>query len=183
MQAASGRKRSGRARAAGSDASEASLTLGSAADLRGDSVPERGGGSQGQADVALPTLPTAEPVRLIGQLRDETGDRLTPTHTLRRGQRLRYYVSNRLIAGGRDPSGCRLPGPALEATVVRLLAAHLTDCAAVHRLLAAPEADRWRGWQGGPEASRRGCAAERVGVSPTVPLRIRPCFALCWRRE
>ena len=39
---------------------------------------------------------------LTGKLRDETGDRLTPTHTQRHGRRLRYYVSNRLISGGTD---------------------------------------------------------------------------------
>ena len=35
---------------------------------------------------------------LAGKLFDETGDRLTPSHTKKKnGQRLRYYVSRRLI--------------------------------------------------------------------------------------
>lgn len=42
---------------------------------------------------------------LTGKLRDDTGDRLTPTHTRRHGRQIRYYVSNRLISGGTDPNG------------------------------------------------------------------------------
>nr|WP_256367835.1 MULTISPECIES: recombinase family protein [unclassified Ruegeria] len=51
---------------------------------------------------------------LIGKLRDENGDRLTPTHTRRHGRQIRYYVSNRLVSGGTDPRGWRLPATALE---------------------------------------------------------------------
>ena len=43
---------------------------------------------------------------------DEIGDRLTPSHTKKKtGQRLRYYVSRRLIqhSGQKDLSGWRLP--------------------------------------------------------------------------
>src|SRR5690606_23639643 len=49
----------------------------------------------------------AETAPLTGKLRDETGDRLTPTHSLKAGKRHPYYVSNRLISGGPDPSGWR----------------------------------------------------------------------------
>lgn len=73
------------------------------------------------------------PVSLLaGKVFDETGDRLTPTHSkTATGTRLRYYVSNRLIkeSGKKDISGWRLPGPQLEAFVERL----------VHRKLEAPE--------------------------------------------
>ena len=37
---------------------------------------------------------------LAGKLFDETGDRLTPSHSRKNGKRLRYYVSRRVIAGG-----------------------------------------------------------------------------------
>ncbi|WP_137703205.1 recombinase family protein [Marimonas lutisalis] len=77
---------------------------------------------------------------LTGKLQDETGDRLTPTHTTRRGRRLRYYVSNRLISGGTDPAGWRLPAPSLETTVADLLTAHLERAAQAHRILANPDA-------------------------------------------
>lgn len=73
------------------------------------------------------------PVSLLaGKVLDETGDRLTPTHSkTKTGARLRYYVSNRLIkeSGKKDVSGWRLPGPELEALVERL----------VHRKMEAPE--------------------------------------------
>ena len=58
--------------------------------------------------------------RLCGKLFDETGDRLTPSHSkTRKGQRLRYYVSHRLIkhSGEPDISGWRLPAPELEKLV------------------------------------------------------------------
>ncbi len=45
---------------------------------------------------------------LVGKLFDETGDRLTPSHTKTgNGRRLRYYVSHRLIrsSGPKDPGG------------------------------------------------------------------------------
>ncbi len=77
---------------------------------------------------------------LTGLLQDETGDRLTPTHTTRKGRRLRYYVSNRLISGGKDISGWRLPGPALEHAVIDVIVRHLQDAAAAHQVLAQPEA-------------------------------------------
>ncbi|MCL5778703.1 recombinase family protein [Limibaculum sp. FT325] len=77
---------------------------------------------------------------LAGKLRDETGDRLTPTHAQRHGLRFRYYVSHRLVAGKTtpDPSAWRLPGPALERAVARLIAGHLENGARRHALLDAP---------------------------------------------
>ncbi|GGH21219.1 recombinase family protein [Cribrihabitans marinus] len=45
---------------------------------------------------------------LLGKLRYETGERLTPSHTNRHGKRFRYYVSNRLITGKRQTKGWRL---------------------------------------------------------------------------
>ena len=77
---------------------------------------------------------------LTGKLRDETGDLLTPTHTQRHGRRFAYYVSHRLIAGGTDPSGWRLPAEALEASLKRLLVAHLRKAADKQALLSAPDA-------------------------------------------
>ena len=76
---------------------------------------------------------TAAP--LLGKVRDETGDLLTPTHTQRHGRRLRYYVSNRLISRGRDPSGWRLPAPAFEHAVATAIADHLEASAKSHAIL------------------------------------------------
>jgi site-specific DNA recombinase len=76
---------------------------------------------------------------LTGKLRDDTGDRLTPTHTRRHGRQIRYYVSNRLISGGTDPGGWRLPAAALEEAVANTIAGHLVTLARDHRICA--EAD------------------------------------------
>ena len=65
---------------------------------------------------------------LIGKVYDETGDRLTPTHSKSKtGARLRYYTSNRLIAhsGEKDKDGWRLPAPELEETVAELVRRYL----------------------------------------------------------
>ena len=79
---------------------------------------------------------------LAGKLRDETGDRLTPSHTTRRGRRLRYYVSNRLISARapKDGSGWRLPAPELEQAVARIVAGHLGTCADRQAILMSPKA-------------------------------------------
>ena len=77
---------------------------------------------------------------LIGKLRDETGDVLTPTQTVRRGIRYTYYVSNRLIEGGVDPSAWRIPAPAFEATLRSILVAHLRKAAGGYTLQTVPDA-------------------------------------------
>ncbi|MEO1773994.1 MAG: recombinase family protein [Pseudomonadota bacterium] len=81
---------------------------------------------------------------LTGKLVDETGDRLTPSHTGRRGKRLRYYVSARLLSGGaaQDPGGWRLPAPALERAVAGEISGHLEKLAARQAILAVPDAVR-----------------------------------------
>lgn len=65
---------------------------------------------------------------LAGLIFDQTGDRLTPSHSkTSNGRKLRYYVSHRLIRGTapRDPSGWQLPGPELEKKVADLIRRHL----------------------------------------------------------
>jgi DNA invertase Pin-like site-specific DNA recombinase len=83
---------------------------------------------------------------LAGKFIDETGDRLTPSHAVRRGKRHRYYVSRRLIAesGGADVSGWRLPAAALEGAVAKLIADALEAPTAAHGLItgAPPETQR-----------------------------------------
>ncbi len=77
---------------------------------------------------------------LLGKLFDETGDGLTPTRTSTQGRSYRYYVSNRLIAGGTDPSGWRLPAVALEEEVARQIARHLRQAADRHQILQEVDA-------------------------------------------
>jgi DNA invertase Pin-like site-specific DNA recombinase len=70
---------------------------------------------------------------LCGRLFDETGDRLTPTHTKRKnGKRYRYYVSNRLLSGSRDKAGWRLPADPLENELAAAI--HQRLQAQAHRL-------------------------------------------------
>ena len=76
---------------------------------------------------------------LTGRFFDETGDRLTPTSTTRRGRKLRYYVSNRLIAGGTDPSGWRLSAPSLERQIATILADHIEVRANNYALTNSPD--------------------------------------------
>jgi site-specific DNA recombinase len=84
---------------------------------------------------------TAPKARMLtGKLPDETNNPLTPTHTQRRGRRFAYYVWHRLILGGIDPSGWRLPAEGLEASLRRIVVAHLCKAAEGQFLLTRPEA-------------------------------------------
>ena len=66
--------------------------------------------------------------------------RTRDSDTKRRGRRFTYYVSHRLISGGTDPTGWRLPAEALEAAVRQIIVAHLRRAAAGHDLLVTPDA-------------------------------------------
>lgn len=83
--------------------------------------------------------PQTHPAPLKGKLRDETGDRLTPTHTIRHGRRLCYYVSHRLLRHGPDVTGWRLPADKLEDVVRSGIANHLDHLALDQRIVAAPD--------------------------------------------
>jgi site-specific DNA recombinase len=60
------------------------------------------------------------PSLLAGLAFDETGERLTPTHAVKKGTRYRYYVSRSLIIGtAKDHSaGRRIPAGNLEGLVI-----------------------------------------------------------------
>ena len=77
---------------------------------------------------------------LLGKFRDETGDRLTPSHTKKGTRRHRYYVSNRLVSGNPDPSGWRLPAKAFEAAVTAAVVDHLKAAAERHEILHVEDA-------------------------------------------
>ena len=64
---------------------------------------------------------------LAGKLFDETGDRLTPSHSRKNGKRLRYYVSRRVIAGGceKHPDAWRLPAEQVEGLLTEMVRRHL----------------------------------------------------------
>jgi len=76
---------------------------------------------------------TKYPSLLAGLVFDESGERLTPTHAVKKGTRYRYYVSKSLITGSaKDHSqGRRIPAGNLENLVIGRLRAFLTDEGAV----------------------------------------------------
>lgn len=69
----------------------------------------------------------AERSPLVGKLFDETGDRLTPSHSRKNGKRLRYYISRRLVTDRRKKhlAAWRLPARDLETGIARVLRDHL----------------------------------------------------------
>jgi DNA invertase Pin-like site-specific DNA recombinase len=71
----------------------------------------------------------AEPSLLAGLLVDARGERLTPTHAVKKGRRYRYYVSARLIteAGTEHAQGWRLAAQPIEDAVTRILIDWLTQ--------------------------------------------------------
>jgi site-specific DNA recombinase len=73
------------------------------------------------------------PSLLIGMVFDKTGERLTPTHAVKKGARYRYYVSTSLITGaGRNrSSGRRIPAGNLEGLVISRLRTFLADPGAI----------------------------------------------------
>ena len=85
------------------------------------------------------TLPTHGILK--GKLFDETGDRLTPSHTKSKGTYHRYYVSNRLISGGKDTSAWRIPADQLEQCITSAIAAHITSVTKALTLIKAPTSE------------------------------------------
>ncbi len=76
------------------------------------------------------TRPGEGPHLLTGLLFDETGDRLTPTHSTKARTKPRYYISSRLSKlrkADTDPNGWRLPAAELEQAAEQELARLLGD--------------------------------------------------------
>jgi site-specific DNA recombinase len=80
----------------------------------------------------------AEPSLLAGLLVDARGERLTPSHAVKKGRRYRYYVSAALITGaGTDREGWRLAAREIEEAVIRILADALASPASLVERIAA----------------------------------------------
>lgn len=61
---------------------------------------------------------------LLGKLFDENGERLSPSHTRKRGRRYRYYISRRLVTGRKENlqgRGWRLPAGQLEKFIAQAI--------------------------------------------------------------
>jgi DNA invertase Pin-like site-specific DNA recombinase len=69
------------------------------------------------------------PSPLVGKLFDERGERLSPSHTRKRGRRYRYYISRGYVTGRKDSlqgRGWRLPAEDLEGHVAKAIRTYLS---------------------------------------------------------
>lgn len=84
-----------------------------------------------------------QPSILAGLIFDESGERLTPTHAVKKGTRYRYYVSRSLIVGtAKDKStGRRIPASNLETLVITKLRSFLADEGAVLNVIREEHVD------------------------------------------
>jgi site-specific DNA recombinase len=71
------------------------------------------------------------PSLLAGLVFDETGERLTPTYTVKKGTRYRYYVSTALLTGAEKSHARRIPASDLERLVTEKLRAFFADPSAL----------------------------------------------------
>ena len=84
-----------------------------------------------------------QPSLLAGLIFDEAGERLTPSHAVKKGTRYRYYVSRSLIVGtAKDKStGRRIPAANLETLVITKLRSFLADEGAVLNVIREEHVD------------------------------------------
>ena len=84
-----------------------------------------------------------QPSLLAGLIFDESGERLTPSHAVKKGTRYRYYVSKSLIVGtAKDKStGRRIPAANLETLVITKLRSFLADEGAVLNVIREEHVD------------------------------------------
>jgi site-specific DNA recombinase len=83
------------------------------------------------------------PSLLVGLAFDENGERLTPSHAVKKGTRYRYYVSTSLITGtAKDRSkGRRIPAANLESLVITRLRTFFSDQGAILDAIRDEHAD------------------------------------------
>jgi DNA invertase Pin-like site-specific DNA recombinase len=69
------------------------------------------------------------PAILTGRIFDDRGNRMTPTHTNKRGARYRYYVSHALLQKRPNEAGSvpRVPAPEIEGAVLKAVRRHFDD--------------------------------------------------------
>jgi site-specific DNA recombinase len=74
-----------------------------------------------------------QPSLLAGLAFDEIGERLTPSHAVKKGTRYRYYVSRSLIVGAAEEhsKGRHIPAANLENLVINRLRAFFADQGAI----------------------------------------------------
>ena len=113
----------------------------------------------------------AEPSLLAGLLVDAKGERLTPSHAVKKGRRYRYYVSAALITAGAkdDTPSWRLAAQEIEDCVIRILVdalispAKLLDRFGMTRM-PSEQVRKMLGRAGRLAAALRGSPAERAKI-------------------
>jgi len=136
---------------------------------------------------------TRQPSLLAGTLFDCDGNRMTPSHAVKRGTRYRYYVSGSLITKDRtdDSAGLRIPAAEIEqlvssrvhrwlldpGSIYKSTSARLAD-ASIQQRLVARAADIAKRWPELPAARKRAVLTgliERIEVRvDQIDIRLRP---------
>jgi DNA invertase Pin-like site-specific DNA recombinase len=120
-----------------------------------------------------------QPSLLAGLLFDESGERLTPSHAVKKGTRYRYYVSRSLITGtAKDKSnGRRIPAANLERLIINKLRDFLADQGATLDALGHERPD-------GAAQSRRIARGRKIaeGLLSLAPDRMRAMLMALFSR-
>jgi len=137
---------------------------------------------------------TLQPSLLAGMLFDGDGNRMTPSHAVKKGTRYRYYVSRSLITKDRteDSAGLRVPAAEIEQFVSSRVRQWLLDRGGIYKATSARFPDpstQWRlaaraeeigkRWPEFPVTRTRAVLAaliERIEASVNqIEIRLRPC--------
>ena len=137
---------------------------------------------------------TLQPSLLAGMLFDGDGNRMTPSHAVKKGTRYRYYVSRSLITKDRteDAAGLRVPAAEIEQFVSSRVRQWLLDRGGIYKATSARFPDpstQWRlaaraeeigkRWPEFPVTRTRAVLAaliERIEASVNqIEIRLRPC--------
>jgi site-specific DNA recombinase len=136
---------------------------------------------------------TRQPSLLAGMLFDRDGNRMTPSHAIKKGTRYRYYVSGSLITKDRteNSGGLRIPAAEIEhlvssrvhrwlldpGSIYKSTSARLAD-ASIQQRLVARAAEIGKRWPELPVARKRvvlTALIERIEVSVgQIDIRFRP---------
>jgi site-specific DNA recombinase len=136
---------------------------------------------------------TRQPSLLAGMLFDGDGNRMTPSHAVKKGTRYRYYVSGPLITKDRtdDSAGLRIPAAEIEqlvsdrvhrwlldpGSIYKSTSARLAD-ASIQQRVVARTAEIGKRWPELPVARKRvvlTALIERIEVSvDQIDIRFRP---------
>jgi site-specific DNA recombinase len=81
---------------------------------------------------------------LAGKLFDTNGNRLVPSHTVKKGRRYRYYISQQLVGGRAEDAGSawRLPASEIEVAIATEAAKAFEEPATVANLVKSTSNDR-----------------------------------------